>query len=105
MTHFRLDKMFFFLPLYFNATISHEKILICTINKDALQIGPGFIYTKLIFRSLNLSLWPLYFSPIHIEKIDRNRQPENCCQKEDFGPRGHLTDYLPTLRGQSWTFY
>ena len=21
-----------------------------------------------------------------------------------FGPRGHLTDYLPTLRGQSWTF-
>ena len=25
-------------------------------------------------------------------------------QKEDFGPRGHLTDYLPTLKGQSWTF-
>ena len=25
-------------------------------------------------------------------------------KKEDFGPHGHLTDYLPTLRGQSWTF-
>ena len=25
-------------------------------------------------------------------------------QKEDFGPRGHLTDYLPTSRGQLWTF-
>ena len=25
-------------------------------------------------------------------------------KKEDFGSRGHLTDYLPTLRGQSWTF-
>ena len=25
-------------------------------------------------------------------------------KKEDFGPRGHLSDYLPTLRGQSWTF-
>ena len=25
-------------------------------------------------------------------------------QKEDFGPRGHLIDYLPTLRGQWWTF-
>ena len=22
-----------------------------------------------------------------------------------FGPRGHLTDYLPTRRGQSWTFH
>ena len=25
-------------------------------------------------------------------------------KKTIFGPRGHLTDYLPTLRGQTWTF-
>ena len=25
-------------------------------------------------------------------------------KKTNFGPRGHLTDYLPTLRGQTWTF-
>ena len=26
-------------------------------------------------------------------------------QKEDFGPRGHLTDYLPTLRGHLTEHY
>ena len=41
------------------------------------------------------------FQSYNIEKIDRNRQPEN---DNNFGPRGHLTEYLPTLRGQSWTF-
>ena len=59
-------KCFLFLPLSYNATISHEKILIYTINKDALQIGPGFIYTKLIFRSLNLSLWFCSFTALNL---------------------------------------
>ena len=29
---------------------------------------------------------------------------QNSKAKKKTGPRGHLTDYLPTLRGQSWTF-
>ena len=41
------------------------------------------------------------FQSYNIEKIDRNRQPEN---DNNFGPRGHLTEYLSTLRRQSWTF-
>ena len=39
-----------------------------------------------------------------LAKLKNCRTAAKFKQKEDFGPRGHLTDYLPTLRGQSWTF-
>ena len=36
------------------------------------------------------------------EKIAEWQQNSKATEKT--GPRGHLTDHLPTLRGQSWTF-